>query len=66
MGLAFDQSTFRREFDGRGRFFEYMNGIPTFVVTRPLPALLGAAQLLRSVEKQGAQSRFVSSRTGQG
>ena len=52
MGLAFDRSTFRREFDGRGRFVEYMNGIPTFIVTRPLPALLGAAQLLRGVEKQ--------------
>jgi glucokinase len=51
MGPAFDRSIFRREFEGRGRFFEYMNGIPTFVVTRPLPALLGAAQLLRRVNK---------------
>jgi glucokinase len=54
MGLAFDKSLFRRQFEGRGRFREYMNDIPTFVVTRPLPALLGAAQLLRRVAKPGA------------
>jgi glucokinase len=64
MGLAFDKSLFRREFEGRGRFFEYLNSIPTFVVTRPLPALLGAAQLLRGAQRQGA-SRLLRSSTSQ-
>jgi glucokinase len=46
LGDAFAQSPFRSRFEAKGRFGAYLAAIPTFVVTRPDAALLGAAQLL--------------------
>jgi glucokinase len=46
LGEAFARSTFRERFEDKGRFFDYLAAVPTFVITRPHAALLGAAQLL--------------------
>jgi glucokinase len=47
MGSFFAQSEFRARFEGKGRFRGYLTSIPTYVIVRPLPALLGAAALLK-------------------
>ena len=47
MGAFFAQSEFRARFEGKGRFRGYLAAIPTYVIVRPLPALLGAAALLK-------------------
>lgn len=41
------QSEFRSRFESKGRLRNYLADIPTFVISRPLPALLGAAALLK-------------------
>lgn len=46
LGTVFVESAFRARFEGKGRFHGYVAAIPTYVITRPLPALLGAAKLL--------------------
>jgi glucokinase len=46
LGEAFERSEFRRRFEDKGRFREYLGAIPTFVITRKHAALLGAARLL--------------------
>ncbi len=46
LGVAFAQSAFRARFEAKGRFRDYMEAIPTYVITRPLPALLGLARML--------------------
>ncbi len=46
LGEAFAQSQFRARFEDKGRLRAYLAAIPTFVVTRPDAALLGAARLL--------------------
>jgi glucokinase len=45
-GASFADSTFRSRFEDKGRFRTYLAGIPTYVITRPHAALLGAAALL--------------------
>lgn len=47
MGTTFGGSQFRARFESKGRFRNYLERIPTYVIMRPLPALLGAARLLR-------------------
>jgi glucokinase len=47
LGATFAQSAFRERFEAKGRFRDYLAGIPTYVVVRPFAALLGAATLLR-------------------
>lgn len=42
-------SEFRTRFDDKARFADYMKTIPTSVVTRPSPALLGAAAILHTM-----------------
>ena len=37
----FAESSFRARFEAKGRFRSYLAAIPTYVITRPLPALLG-------------------------
>ncbi len=39
------QSSFRQRFEQRGRFSEYLQTIPTFVITSDTPALLGVAHV---------------------
>lgn len=47
LGAIFAESEFRRRFEAKGRFRDYLAAIPTYVIRHPLPALLGAAALLR-------------------
>ncbi len=47
LGDVFDRSSFRRRFEDKGRFSEYLAAIPTYVIVANTPALLGAAELLR-------------------
>ena len=42
----FSQSEFRSRFEAKGRMQSYLAAIPTYLIVRPLPALLGAAALL--------------------
>jgi glucokinase len=46
LGQTFTGSPFRERFEAKGRLRAYLEGIPTFVVTHPLPAFLGCAALL--------------------
>lgn len=46
LGRTFIDSPFRERFEAKGRFHAYLEAIPTFVVTHPLPAFLGCAALL--------------------
>jgi glucokinase len=47
LGSFFAQSEFRARFEAKGRFRGYLATIPTYVIVRPLPALLGATALLK-------------------
>jgi len=46
LGQTFVDSPFRERFEAKGRFRAYLEAIPTFVVTHPLPAFLGCTALL--------------------
>lgn len=50
LGADFADSPFRTHFEAKGRFQDYVGRIPTWVVTREDPALLGLAALLNSQE----------------
>jgi glucokinase len=43
----FAQSEFRARFEAKGRLRGYVAAIPTYLIVRPLPVLLGAAALLK-------------------
>lgn len=43
---VFAQSAFRQRFESKGRMRGYLASIPTYVITHPSPAFLGAAKLL--------------------
>jgi glucokinase len=45
----FAQSGFRARFEAKGRFRGFMAAIPTYVITHPAPAFLGAAKLLEQL-----------------
>lgn len=49
LGPAFAQSDFRTRFEAKGRFQGYLAAIPTYVITHPEPALLGAAKLIEQL-----------------
>ena len=46
LGARFIESEFRARFEAKGRFRNYLTKVPTYVITRPFAALLGAARLL--------------------
>ena len=47
LGERIDRSSFRERFEAKGRFRDYLRGIPTYVVQASTsPALLGAARAL--------------------
>ena len=46
LGAAFAESGFRKRFEAKGRLQLYLAAIPTYVIVRPLSALVGAAALL--------------------
>jgi glucokinase len=43
----FRLSAFRERFEFKGRYRQYLSGIPTYVVTHPFPAFLGLRTLFR-------------------
>jgi glucokinase len=43
---AFTESPFRERFEAKGRYRWYMQRIPTYVITDPLPAFIGLKRLL--------------------
>ena len=43
----FAESGFRRRFEAKGRFSEYLAAIPTFLILHEFPAFLGLASLVR-------------------
>jgi glucokinase len=49
LGGAFDDALFRQRFEGKGRFASYLEPVPTWVITAPAPALLGAARALDQI-----------------
>lgn len=44
LGAAFDAERFRRRFQAKGRFSDYVAAIPTFIITAEAPALVGLAR----------------------
>lgn len=48
LGDFFAESGFRRAFEHHGRFSDYLAAIPTYVITAPYPALMGAAEAFYS------------------
>lgn len=54
IGGYFAASEFRRRFEAKGRFRDYLAGIPTLIVRHPHPALAGLAGLLRKRKARGA------------
>ena len=51
LGAAFAASAFRQRFEAKGRMRALLADIPTYVVTHPLPALLGLAQALSAADR---------------
>ncbi len=49
LGARFAELQFRERFEAKGRFRDYLAAVPTYVITRPFPALLGAAKLLETL-----------------
>ena len=46
LGHAFDEALFRRRFEAKGRYRDYLSEIPVWVITAQTPALLGASYAL--------------------
>jgi glucokinase len=44
-------SPFRERFEAKGRLSDYVRTIPTFLVTHPYPAIVGAARELQQMER---------------
>lgn len=47
MAEAFAASAFRSRFEAKGRFRDYLEAIPTYLITHPYPAFLGLSGLVR-------------------
>jgi glucokinase len=58
LGTYFDRSIFRQRFEDKGRFTDYMKGIPTFVITTDNATLVGVSVIL------AAQLRTLDSAQG--
>ena len=43
LGVLFEQSAFRARFEDKGRYRQFLAGIPTWVITAEQPALRGLA-----------------------
>lgn len=46
LGTRFDQSSFRRRFEQKGRFKPYLATVPTYVITAEYPAFVGVSAIL--------------------
>ena len=51
LGDLFDRAAFRRRFEDKGRLYNYVRDIPTFLVLHPYPAIVGAARQLEQMER---------------
>lgn len=49
LGSAFDRSAFRARFTDKGRMSDYLEPVPTYVITHQVPAFLGLKSLLDQV-----------------
>lgn len=58
LGAFFDRSGFRKRFEDKGRFADYLKGIPTYVITAQDATLVGASAIL------AAQLRSLDSAQG--
>jgi glucokinase len=58
LGSYFDRSIFRQRFEDKGRFTDYVKGIPTFVITTDNATLVGVSVIL------AAQLRTLDSAQG--
>jgi glucokinase len=52
LGAAFDRSSFRRRFEDKGRFSDYLKAIPTFVITAEQATFVGASAILAAQLKR--------------
>jgi glucokinase len=48
MGNLFDAVRFRERFSAKGRFAAFLSRIPTYLITAPYPAFLGASAMLEA------------------
>jgi glucokinase len=64
LGEWFDRSPFRARFESKGRFSEYVAGIPTFVITAEQATLVGASAIL-SEQLRGRHGHSGSTVLGQ-
>ncbi|KMZ13324.1 Glucokinase / HTH-type transcriptional regulator (HexR) [Candidatus Burkholderia humilis] len=46
LGELFHKSPFRDRFEAKGRFQQYLSGIPTYIITAEYPAFLGVSAIL--------------------
>ncbi|KND55559.1 Glucokinase / HTH-type transcriptional regulator (HexR) [Candidatus Paraburkholderia kirkii] len=46
LGELFHKSPFRERFEAKGRFQQYLDGIPTYIITAEYPAFLGVSAIL--------------------
>lgn len=46
LGEYFDRSNFRKRFEDKGRFSDYLKGIPTYVITESNATFMGASVIL--------------------
>ena len=53
LGPLFNRTLFRQRFEAKGRFEGYMAAIPSYLITRDNPALIGLAALLRQSHGTG-------------
>lgn len=56
-GAAFAASAFRSRFEDKGRMRPYLTGIPTYVITEPIPAFIGLAALLEDQPPKSSEGR---------
>ncbi|PRC95182.1 glucokinase [Solimicrobium silvestre] len=52
LGSYFNQSHFRQRFEQKGRFANYLEQIPTFVITEPYPAFIGISAMLGQISQE--------------
>ncbi len=52
LGDAFNAALFRKRFEEKGRFKDYLSTIPTWIITASTPALIGASRALDLLPSQ--------------
>ena len=57
LGEFFDRSGFRARFEDKGRFSDYMQGIPTYVITAEDATFMGASAILSAQLRRAGVER---------